>query len=49
MVCNVIYDNNLDISWMEGLLLKATGVPGENNLHAVSHWQTLSTKIVSSV
>jgi hypothetical protein len=31
------------------LLVDETGVPGENHRTDVSHWQTLSHKVVSSI
>jgi hypothetical protein len=36
------------ISWQSVLLVKETGVPGENHRPFTSHWQTLSHIIVSS-
>ena len=32
-------------SWRSVLLLEETGVPGENNRQASSHWQTFITKL----
>ena len=41
--------NNMSfISWRLVLLVKETGVPGENHRPAASHWQTLSHNVVSS-
>jgi hypothetical protein len=42
--------NNISvISWQSVLLVKATGVLGENHQPAASHWQTLSHNVVSSI
>jgi hypothetical protein len=35
---------NATISWQSVLLVKETGVPGENHKPAASHWQTLKIK-----
>jgi hypothetical protein len=48
MVFNATFNNISVISWLYVLLVKETGVPGENHRPATSHWQTLSHNIVSS-
>ena len=41
--------NNISVtSWWSVLLVKETGVPGENHGPIASHWQTLSHNVVSS-
>jgi hypothetical protein len=49
-VCSIVTDttfNNIsDISWRSVLLVKETGVHGENHRPAASHWQTLSHNVV---
>jgi hypothetical protein len=49
MVFNPTFKNISGISWWSVLLLEETGVPGENYQPVVSHWQTLSHNVVSSV
>jgi len=39
---NAILNNISVILWWSVLLVDETGVPGENNRPAASHWQTLS-------
>ena len=46
MVFNGIFNNISDISWRSVLLVKETGVPGENHRPVAS--QTLSHNVVSS-
>jgi hypothetical protein len=41
-VFNAIFNNISVISWQSVLLVKETGVPGENHRPVTSHWQTLS-------
>jgi hypothetical protein len=48
MVFNATFNNISVIPWWSVLLVKETGVSGENHWHAASHWQTLSHNIVSS-
>jgi len=48
MLFNATFNNITVISWRSVLLVEETGVPGENHLHAASHWQTLSHRVVSS-
>ena len=48
MVFIAIFNNISAISWRSALLVKETGVSGENHRPAVSHWQTLSHNVVSS-
>ena len=48
MEYNATFNNISVISWRSVLLVEETGVPGKDNRLAVSHWQTLSHKIVSS-
>ena len=47
MVFNATFNNVSVILWLSFLLVEKTGVSGENNRLAASHWQTLSNKIVS--
>jgi hypothetical protein len=42
MMFNATSNNISVISWLSVLLVEETGVSGENNLPAASHWQTLS-------
>jgi len=44
MVFNAIFNNISAILWQSVLLVKETGVPGENH----RHWQALSHNVVSS-
>jgi hypothetical protein len=48
MVLNANNNNISAISWQSVLLMEETGVPGENQQPAASHWQTLSHNVVSS-
>ena len=48
MVFEDSFNNISAILWRAVLLVKVTGVPGENHWPAVSHWQTLSHNVVSS-
>ena len=48
MVFNATFNNISVISWLYVLLVKETGVSGENHRPATSHWQTLSHNVVSS-
>jgi hypothetical protein len=48
MLLNSTFINILVISWRSVLLVKETGVPGENHQSVASHWQTLSHNVVSS-
>jgi hypothetical protein len=48
MVLNATFNNNSVILWPSFLLVKETGVPGENQRPPISHWQTLLHKAVSS-
>ena len=48
MVFNSTFNNISVILWLSVLLVKGTGVPGENHQPDVSLWQTLSP-IVSNV
>ena len=41
MVFNATFNNISVISWRSVLLVEVTGVLGENNQPAASHWQTL--------
>jgi hypothetical protein len=45
---NANFNNISVISWWSILLVKETGVLGENQRHVESHWQTLSHNVVSS-
>ena len=47
MVFNATFNNISVISWWQVLLVKETGIPGENHRPVASHWQTLSHKVVS--
>jgi len=46
---NATFNNISAISWQSVLLVKETGVPGENKRPATSRWQTLSHNVVSSI
>jgi hypothetical protein len=48
MVFNTTFNNISVILRRSILLVKETGVPGENHRPAASHWQTLSYDVVSS-
>jgi hypothetical protein len=48
MVFNATFNTILVISWRSILLGEEAGDPRENHLPAVSRWQTLSLKVVSS-
>ena len=48
MVLNATFNNISVISWRSVWLVEESGVPGENNRPAASHWQTLSHNVVSS-
>ena len=48
MVFNATFNNISATLWRSVLLVEETGVPGENQLPAASHWQTLSHNVVSS-
>ena len=48
MVFNVTFNNISVISWRSLLLVKETGVPGENHQPTANHWQTWSHNVVSS-
>ena len=48
MVFNATFNNISVISWLSVLLVEETGVPGENQRPATSHWQTLSHNVISS-
>jgi hypothetical protein len=48
MVFNATFNTISVISWRSVLLVEKTGVPGENNRPAASHWHTLSHNVVSS-
>jgi len=41
MAINTTFNNLSAISWWSVLLVEETGVLGENNRPAASHWQTL--------
>jgi hypothetical protein len=45
---NATFNNISVIFWQSALLVKKTGVPGENHQPVASHWQTLSHNVVSS-
>ena len=49
MVFNATFSNISAISWRSALLVKETGVPGENHRLVASHWQTLLHNVVSSM
>jgi len=42
MVLNATFNNISAISWRSVLLVEETGVSGENDRPAASHWKTLS-------
>jgi hypothetical protein len=42
------FNNISTISWWSVLLVKGSGVHGENHRPAASHWQTLLHNVVSS-
>jgi hypothetical protein len=48
MVFNAPFNNISVISWWSVLLVRETGVLGENYQPAASHWQTLSHNVVSN-
>ena len=48
MVLDATFDNISVLSWRSALLVEETGVLGENQRPAASHWQTLSHNVVSS-
>ena len=48
MVFNVTFNNISVKSWWSVVLVKETGVPGENHWPLASHWKTLSHNVVSS-
>jgi hypothetical protein len=48
MVFNATFNNISVISWWSVLLVEKTGVPEEKHWPVASHWQTLSTNVVSS-
>ena len=47
VVLNATFNNISFISWRSVLLVKETGVPGENHRPATSHWQTLSHNVIA--
>jgi len=47
-VFNATFNNISVKSWRSVLLVKETGIPGENHRPVASHWQTLSHYVVSS-
>ena len=47
MVFNTTFNNMSVISWRSVLLVKETGVPGENHRPIASHLQTLSHNVAS--
>jgi hypothetical protein len=49
IVINPTFNNISGRSWRSVLLVEETGVPGENHRPVVSHWQTLSYNVVSSL
>ena len=49
MVINANFNNISIISWRTVLLVRKTGVPGENHRPVTNHWQTLSHNVVSSI
>ena len=49
MVLNATFSNISAISWRSALLVKETGVLGENHRLVASHWQTLLHNVVSSI
>jgi len=40
MACNATFNKISVILWRSVLLMKETGLPGENKRPAASHWQT---------
>ena len=46
MVLNATFNNISVISWWLVLLVRETGVPGENHRPVACHWQTLSHNVV---
>ena len=48
MVLNATVNNISAISWRSVLLVKETGVPGENHRSVASNRQTLSNNVVSN-
>ena len=48
MVFNATFNNISAISWLSVLLVEETKVRVENHWPVISHWQTLSHKVVSS-
>ena len=48
MVFNATFNNFSVILWQSVLLMEETRVPGENHRPVSSHWQTLSSNVVSS-
>jgi hypothetical protein len=49
MAFNDTFNSISVIFWRSDLLVEETWVPGENHRLIVSHWQTLSHNVVSSV
>ena len=49
MVFKATFNNISVISWRSVLLVEETGIPEENHLPVVSHWQTLSHNVVSNI
>ena len=49
MVINATFSNISVISWRSVVLVEETGVARENHRPAVSHCQTLSHNVVSSI
>jgi hypothetical protein len=49
MVFNATFNNISVILEQSVLLVEETGVPGEKDRPAASHWQTLSYNVVSSI
>ena len=48
MVFSTTFNNISAILWRWVLLVEESGVPAENHWPAASHWQTLSTNVVSN-
>ena len=48
MVFNATFISISVISWLSGLLVEKTGVPGESHRPVASHCQTISHNVVSS-
>ena len=48
MVFNATFNNISAILWQSVLLVKETGVPGNNHRPVASHWHTLSHNVVWS-